>query len=433
MKFKKRLSVLAVSVSMLCGVNSSAMAGGDEYQRLEDKINQLENMLYDLKKELAARPIKEIIVKQTVAPVEKDKSGASHTYKFGGFIKTSASFSHYSDGDLASGSAGRDFYIPGTVPVGGDGESNDFDFGAKESRINFKSTHMLESGDKLTTYIEMDFLLPAGGNERVSNSYSPRLRHAFLTYNNWLFGQTWSTFQNVGALPESVDFLGAADSTVFERQSMIRYTNGGWQLAIENPETTITPYGGGGRIVADDNSYPDIVVRYNHKGDWGHLTVAGLLRSLEYDQVGNNNSETSFGISLSGKFKVGSKDDIRYMFSSGSGMGRYIALNTANGAVITDTGDLDAIDSNAGFVSFRHFWSDMVRSNFTYSEIRVDNNSDYTGFGVTKSAKSIQANVLFSPVSKLTLGLGWLYAERQLESGVDGELNRLIFSAKYAF
>ena len=438
MKINKKLSVLALSVSLLTSVSNNAFAGGDEYQKLEDRIADLENMLYALKKELNERPVKEIIVEKKVpAPtpvaVAKDDSGESHNYSFGGFIKTSGSFSSYSDGDLASGSAGRDFYIPGTIPVGGDSEGTDFDFGAKESRINFKSSHALANGDKVSTFVEMDFLLPPGGNERVSNSYNPRLRHAFFKYNNWLFGQTWSTFQNVSALPESVDFLAASDGTVFERQAMVRYTNGNWQMAFENPETTITPFGGGGRIVSDDNSMPDFVVRYNHKQDWGHLTIAGLLRTLENDSSTNSESTNSVGISLSGKVKVGEKDDFRFMVTTGSGMGRYLGLNTANGAVITADGSLDAIDSTAGFMAYRHHWNDNVRSNFILSTINVDNDVNNTGLGVTESTTSFQANVLFSPISKVTLGMGWLYGSRELESGVDGELNRLIFSAKYAF
>ena len=436
MKLKRKINVLAITVSMLCGVSSNAIAGGDEFQRLEDKIADLEKMLYSLKKELHDRPVKEVIVKEKVIPapvVAKEDTGESHSYSFGGFVKTSASFSSYSDGDLAAGSAGRDFYIPGTVPVGGDGESTDFDFGAKESRINFKSAHALKNGSKVSTFIEMDFLLTPGGNERVSNSYVPRMRHAFLKYDNWLFGQTWSTFQNVGALPESVDFLAASEGTVFERQAMVRYSTGNWQLALENPETTITPFGGGGRIVSDDNSLPDFVVRYNHKQDWGHITVAGLMRSLENDSTSNNESASSFGLSLSGKVKVGAKDDFRFMVSTGSGMGRYLGLNTANGAVITADGSLDAIDSTAGFLAYRHHWNDTVRSNLIYSTIDIDNDTSNTGIGLTKSTTSVQANVLFSPISKVTLGLGWLYATRELESGVDGELNRLIFTAKYAF
>jgi hypothetical protein len=437
MKINKKLNVLAMTVSMLCGVSNYAVAGGDEFQRLEDKIADLETMLYALKKELHERPVKEVAVIEKLIPAvpvtKKPDSGESHSYSFGGFVKSTASFSSYSDGDLASGSAGRDFYIPGTIPVGGNDESTDFDFSAKESRINFKSAHTLKNGSQISTFIEMDFLLTPGGNERVSNSYAPRMRHAFFKYDKWLFGQTWSTFQNVGALPESVDFLAASEGTVFERQPMVRYSSGNWQLALENPETTLTPFGGGGRIVSDDNSLPDFVVRYNHKKDWGHVSVAGLMRSLENDSTSQSQSASSFGLSLSGKLKVGDKDDFRFMLSTGSGMGRYLGLNTANGAVIKSDGSLDAIDSTAGFVAYRHHWNETVRSNFIYSAIEVDNDTANTGLGITKSTSSIQANILFSPISKVTLGLGWLYATRELESGADGDLNRLMFTAKYAF
>jgi len=72
MKINKKLSVLALSVSLLTSVSNNAFAGGDEYQKLEDRIADLENMLYALKKELNERPVKEIIVEKKVpapAPV----------------------------------------------------------------------------------------------------------------------------------------------------------------------------------------------------------------------------------------------------------------------------------------------------------------------------------------------------------------------------
>ena len=93
----------------------------------------------------------------------------------------------------------------------------------------------MDNGSKLGTFIEMDFLVSGQGNETVSNSYSPRLRHAFITYDKWLFGQTWMTFFNVGALPENLDFVGPTEATIFGRQPMIRYTSGGLQLALGKP------------------------------------------------------------------------------------------------------------------------------------------------------------------------------------------------------
>ena len=379
----------------------------------------------------------ETLVKELQLSKQKEKkkktSKSKDTYKFGGFIKATATFTDYSDGDLGANSGLRDFYIPGVIPIGGVSESQDFDFGAKESRINFKSKHVLENGSTLTTNVEMDFLLPPGGNERVSNSYNPRLRHAYFTYDNWLFGQTWSTFQDVGALPESADFLAASDGIVFERQAMVRYTNGAWQFALENPETTITPFGGGGRIVSDDNGTPDFVARYNHKADWGHLTVSALLRQLAYHNGVTDESTSSTGLSISGKIKVGDKDDIRVNFATGSGMGRYVGLNTANGAVLDATGNLNAIDSTLGAVAFRHHWNKEWRSNFIFSSMQVDNETNLTGTGVTESVSSFQLNLLYSPAPKLTLGVGYLSANREIESGLDGDMDRFIFTAKYGF
>ncbi len=411
----------------------SIMAAEDN---VEKRIKKLEAMVTELKqlvKQQKSESDKQVAKHQQKNEIEKTTSGDKHSYKFGGFIKATASWNDYSDGDIGAGSGLRDFYIPGGIPVGGNGEQ-DFDFGAKESRINWKSKHELESGDVLTTNIEFDFLLPAGGNERVSNSYTPRLRHAYFTYNKWLFGQTWSTFQNTSALPEVADFLGSPEGLIFSRQSVIRYTNGPWQFALENPETTVTPYGGGGRIVTDDNGLPDVVLRYNHKAKWGSIATSVMVRQLAYDNGSTiDDTESSYGFSVSGKVKVGTKDDIRFNFQTGSGMGRYAGLNTANGAVLDATGNLNAIDSTNGSIAYRHVWGEGWRSNFVYSLIDIDNDASLTGTAVTEKVSSFQANLLYTPLPKVTLGVGILDATRELNSGAEGDMTRLIFTAKYAF
>jgi len=443
---RKLLLSLSIAAVLGCSWSGSVFADGDDIAALEARIAELENLVKQLMQNppAAAASTAQVEAKaeeaaeaKVVAMLDEHQNATAekvhkHSYKFGGFIKTDVIFSDYSSG--SSSGAGRDFYIPGTTPVGdGDGESY-LDFHAKESRINFKSTHNLDNGAKLGTFFEMDFQLPGQGNERVSNSFSPRIRHAFLTYNKWLVGQTWMTFFNVGALPENLDFVGPADGSLFGRQPMIRYTSGPWQFALENPETTITPYGGGGRIVSDDNMVPDVVLRYNMKGDWGTFTVAGILRELAYDNnAGIDDSTTGLAVSLSGKFVLGNKDDFRWMVSTGSGMGRYIGLNTANGAVLDMDGNLHAIDSTGVFGSYRHLWNDKWRSNLTLGYLSVDNDTDLTGMGVTKNASSMHVNLIYSPQPKLDFGIELLLANREIESGADGDMTRLQFSAKYAY
>jgi hypothetical protein len=450
---RKVLLSLSIAALLTCSWSGTVFADGDRVSDLEARIAELEALVHQLlqNQQQAPPPVETAAIEakaeqaaeaaaeaKVVAMMGEHQEAVAekvhkHSYKFGGFIKADVIYSDFGDGPYSG--AGRDFYIPATVQVGGEGESY-LDFHAKESRINFKSTHLLDNGAKLGTFFEMDFQLSGHGDERISNSYNPRVRHAFLTYNKWLFGQTWMTFFNVGALPENLDFVGPAESTIFGRQVMIRYTNGPFQFAIENPETTITPYEGGGRIVADDSRIPDVVLRYNLSGDWGGFTAAGILRPdmrYENSDSGINDSTTGYGISLSGKFKIGEKDDFRWMASAGGGLGRYLGLNLANGAVLDADGNLDVIDSAGIFGSFRHFWNNKWRSNLTLGYTKVDNDTALTGMKVTKNAQSVHVNLIYNPVPKLDFGIEFLYADRELESGADGDLKRVQFSAKYAY
>ncbi|AWL11742.1 hypothetical protein HMF8227_01264 [Saliniradius amylolyticus] len=355
-------------------------------------------------------------------------------FSYGGYIKLDAIASQYSDGDLSSGNIGRDFYIPALVPVEGVEESTAFDMHARQSRFKLGTKTSLDNGKAITTRIEMDFMATPNGDERISNSYSPRIRIASLQYDNWLFGQSWSTFQDVAVLPETLDFIGATDGTIFVRQAMIRYTNGGFAIAIENPETTITPFGGGGRIIADDNAVPDFVARYTYKGGWGHISLAGLLRQLSYEDTASNidDSITAVGLSLSAKINIG-RDDLKLMINSGSGLGRYLGLNTANGAVLDANGELEAIDATGGLVAYRHWWSEQWRSSLSYSFFNADNDTALTGANATKMTNSLRINALYSPTPALTFGVEYAKATRELESGTDGDMDRLQFSAKYSF
>jgi hypothetical protein len=355
-------------------------------------------------------------------------------FTYGGYIKLDTMWSDYSAGASAGTSVGRDFYVPSTLTVGDDDSSDAvFDMHARQSRFNFGTSTLLDNGKKINSKIEIDFLASAaGGNERVSNSFAPRIRHAFITYDGWLFGQTWSNFQNVSALPETLDFVGPAEGTVFVRQAQIKYTTGAWSFSLENPESTITTTGGA-RVATDDASLPDFTARYTHKADWGNLVVTALARQLTYKVGGIDADETSFGVSASGMFKVGD-DNIKFMLTQGKGLGRYVGLNIAHGAVLNGD-ELDTIDSTSGFVAYQHKWSSQWRSTFLYSFFSADNNTDLLSISgdPTESTQSYSANILYSPVKRLTFGAELKHAERETQSGIDGDLDRLQFSVKYAF
>ena len=288
------------------------------------------------------------------------------------------------------------------------------------------------------TRFEIDFFGSITGNQRSTNTYAPVMRHAYVQWRNWLAGQTWSNFQDAAVLPDSVDFIGSTDGTVFVRQPQLRYTAGGFSLSVENPQTTITPFGGGTQIETDDSSIPDLTARYTFKGDWGHFSVAGLARELKYETTATptaaaiDASAWSGAASLSGKFNIGSKNDIRWMLLGGN-LGRYVALNFANDAVLDAGGDLEAIDGFAGFVAYRHVWSDRWRSNVYYALGEYDNDASLTGASANKSSESWTINTWYTPIPKLDIGAEFRHAVRELESGADGSFDRLQFTTKYSF
>ncbi len=423
--------LIAASLVALCGqtalANDAGFADDNQVKALEARVAQLEDLVRALARGEQPPPAPPAVVE----PVEARNT---HSFKVGGYVKVDGTFSDFSAGDLAPGSIGSTFYVPSTIPVGDGsaGEGPQADMQMRETRINFRSDHGLASGHNLTTFLEMDFIVTPDGNERISNSWEARVRHAFLRYDNWLMGQTWTTFQDVVALPENLDFVGPAEGTTFGRQAMLRYTDGAWEFALENPETTITPFGGGGRIVTDDGAIPDMIARYTYQTSNGYIKAAGLVRQLEYDIGGADDSVTGYGLSLSGKHAIG-QDDVRWSFSVGSGMGRYMGLNVSNGAVIDANGSLETIDQMGGFVSYRHFWNSKWRSNLTLSYLSTDNDINLTGTGVTKSNYSVHGNLLYEPVPKLLLGAELILAHREIESGLDGDLTRLMFSARYGF
>lgn len=353
---------------------------------------------------------------------------------FGGYVKLDAMVSD-SDGEIAA--LGRDFYVPSLTPIGGDSTTR-FDMHARQSRFFFSTATALEDGSKITGHLEFDFMTSNNGNdERTTNGYSPVLRHAFIKYKNWTLGQTWSNFMDLASLPDTLDFVGNPDAAIFIRQPQVRYTNGNFALALENPESTVTPFGGGARITTDDNSTPDFTASYNLKTGWGVVKIAGLLRQIAIDGTYNgaayDDNITSYGLSVSTKIDFSNKDDLRITFNTGKGLGRYVGLNTVNGAVLDANGELEAIDVTAFSVAYRHLWNDKWRSTFLYSTLMADNDTALTGVATTKNTHSYSANLLYQATKKLMVGVEYKFANRELETGLDGDMNRVQFSAKYDF
>ena len=274
---------------------------------------------------------------------------------FGGYIKADV---RYVDGNIAASN-----YWYGSGAALEESASN-INLSVNETRFNTKYVH----GDVMG-FIEMDFYgdaVKGGGNEIISNSSNPRLRHAFIKYKDVLVGQTWTTFQNTSSLAEAADFGGPLVASAFIRQGQVRYTIGGLQLAIENPES----FGG----QSGNDNVPDFIAKYTFKGDWGNISVSGLARQL---QTTGGNSESAFGYGVAGRVKTFGKDDFRFQLHAGN-VGRYVGV-----AAATDLVGEEVEETTAIMVAYRHFWTDDIRSSVFYGNTTTDlSDRDRSHWGV---------------------------------------------------
>lgn len=369
----------------------------------------------------------------------------STTVKLGGWIKLVATNSRFSDGEVANNAFARDFWLPQQIPVGGLHSTREQDFSARQSRfwLNLDTT---VAGHSLKGYVETDFETSPGtqGTQRTTNGYNLALRRAYVQLDKWTFGQDWSTFQYTGALPESTDYVGTTEGTVFVRQPLVRYSTRVGEgttlhVSAENPESATTTAGAPALIENGDDRIPDFAARLAWSGKAGELSLAGLARELRVENNGVADSRFGWGVSAGGKLFLDDAkiSDIRFMATYGQGVGRYIGVNFAPDAVfVPGTGKLENVTVGAAMLAGRVAIAPGVRANVMGSWQHVsyaDTLSAAMVGGYNREAWSVAGNLFWTPVRNVDLGVEVRHGERKLVNGANGALDRVEFAAKYGF
>ncbi len=210
-------------------------------------------------------------------------------------------------------------------------------------------------------------------SETFTNSVLFRLRHGYGTVGGFLAGQTWSTFLDLGAAPDTVDFNGPG-SLALVRNPMLRYSlkvgPANLTLAAENARGA--QFGG-----TKFQTLPDFHANLTYGASWGHLSVRGVsqyYREFLATDV-SPASKMAFAGAVSGSFKVGG-DTLVAQVSGGPGVGRYILNSLGTGqsgaGAYTLVGDkLELWTVFAYHAGFTHVWGPGLRSNLVWSQTFV--------------------------------------------------------------
>jgi hypothetical protein len=465
-KYQKRLSSViawfSLSTSGFVGLPILAQADSLEElkQQLEAQVKvmqELKQKIEHLEKEqvaLKAQSIREVkppkvqspvggervTLEQVVTPGTFDKSiklpGSDTSVGWGGYVKLDVIYNDYG----ATMQVADDTLVPSLIPLKGTAEDkkHDLNIHAKESRLWFKTVTPTNYWGEFRSLVEMDFLVSSQGDERFSNSYAPRLRQAYANPGNWLFGQTWSTFMSLDSKMETLDFTGSV-AEINVRQAQLRYTQpwttGSVQLAVENPETTLSS-AEGGRVVPGNDQWPDMVGRVNWQGEKYSTVVAALVRNLRakgtYGTITTDDNKWGMAISASGSVNTVGKDNFKWQLNYGT-IGRYMTANHSNDGSLSVAGEVDTVDLLGIQAAYQHWWNPTIRSSWLLGYARANNDTQVVGGQVNKMLWSSHLNLLWSPTPVSMVGIEYLYAYRELENGMEGVLNRIQMSGRYDF
>ena len=337
-----------------------------------------------------------------------------YTWKFGGYVKLDV----IHDFD-AIGST--DSFDVRTIPTSGEtGSDNSTRIHARQSRLNLDVSGPSPAGN-FRGFVEVDFF---------SDQNGLRLRHAYGSIGPVLGGQTWSTFMDEAAMPETIDFESPIAFPLV-RQAQVRWTReleGGhyFALAIEDPDSdVIPPTGVAGEV---EEPLPDLNARVHLKNARGHVQLGLFGGMARFDpDAGTSDDVALWGLNLSTKLTTVGKDNVIVQATYGDGVGRYRGGSTA--APDAD-GDLEAISVLGLMGSYEHHWSDEHRSTVGYAWGEGDIPDGAPPTSNEELAYGF-ANLIWQFMPRAWVGLEYLYGERGTFDDEEGDAHRIQFALRY--
>jgi hypothetical protein len=328
------------------------------------------------------------------------------------------------------------------------GKDGTFWASVRQSRLGVKSWVPTKLG---TMYTIFEFELFGVGVDAGQTTF--RLRHAYGELGQFGAGQTWSPFMDPDVFPNSIEYWGP-NGMVFFRNVQARWMplkgEHAVTVALERPGASGDQGTVSGRIelagIQGRFPLPDISANYRWTQGWGHLQVAGIVRSIKWDDTlaftpGHpydlSGSDVGWGINVSTNVKFG-KDTLRASVVYGEGIENYMNDAPADIGATASASAALGIDGKAlpvvGLVAFYdRTWSDKWTSTIGYSRVDIDN-SDLQAGNAFKTGEYALVNALYYPVDDLMFGPEFQWGRRENNSdGWSADDYRLQFSVKYKF
>jgi hypothetical protein len=325
--------------------------------------------------------------------------------------------------------------------------SNQMYFGVRQTRFGVRTSTPTSAGLVKTLF---EFELFGTGVDAAQTTF--RLRHAFGELGRFGAGQTWSPFMDIDVFPNSLEYWGP-NGMVFFRNIQVRYMavygDSRVAVALERPGAS----GDGGiyadRIELDDIRphfpLPDLSAEGRLGGRWGYVELAGMLRYIGWEDVGDDEFDLAgdavgWGVNLSSNLKLGRNDVVRLQGVYGEAIQNYMNDAPADIGIASNPGGTpetpvvgEALPM-LGLVAFLdHAWSRRFSTSLGYSRLDIEN-SDLQAADAFKSGQYALLNLLYYPIDNVTMGIEGQWGHRDNHSdGFDADDWRVQLGFKYNF
>ncbi|MDH1517536.1 DcaP family trimeric outer membrane transporter [Acinetobacter johnsonii] len=417
---------LALSVAALMMTTThAATKEQQELAQLRAEVAELKALMQQQQQVQQQQAVQIQQVKTQPAPVKAESPLSSFKSKSGADINLYG----FVRGDVNYIIEGADDDFNGVAKVGGNGANDPASVKdklratAKTTRLGLDFNTNVGGDNKLGGKVEVDF---AGTNEAL------RIRHAYLTYNNWLFGQTTSNFLSNHA-PEMIDFATNVGGGTAARIPQVRY---GFNLSPATKLFIAAEEGNsnsGSSDAAIKYSVPNLTAKLTQGFADGKGSVSA--RALVENYKSADDSDTAWGLAAGVNYQVMDPLKISADVSYVDGNSNYLYGSNSAYVVNTSNGKIAQNEAFGVQVGGTYKFNEKLRSTLAYGALFADDSTDYATSNPTANEEVYQAwiNFIYSPVKPLDLGVEYINGKRDTFAGNSYKDNRVGLMAKYSF
>lgn len=356
------------------------------------------------------------------SPFQIEKGNTS--IKFGGFVR----FVTFAD---FGGVVPNYDFVSSTMSADSEWDKESrLSMDASATRVNLKVVQKTDLLGDIEFFVETDF---RGASDVL------RLRHAYVSFKGFTFGQTWSFMTDFLANAPTIDVQGVNSRTFFRNPLIGFKTNisekSSFGIALEFPKTKMTT---GTTIRTVNQRYPDIPLYLMFKGTKAHLKLAGVLRAMDFGVNSTQKVETKFGagVQVSGSLKLGDQFTLFSQGIYGKGVARYINdLAALNLDMVPDAANntLQALPMYSVSLGARADFSKKLYASANFSVAALANKTDYYSANEFYNGKYFSASLFWAGVKNLTIAGEYIYGYRKNMNDTHSNANRFQVMFMYSW